>query len=133
MKDYVILALCMIAFQISLMIVTCIVLYRQSVMKKHLVSMPPFWKTFQTKVVSKLHHPHPESKELDNLMEKLESLTLSVEEKCRLKVMLQKITEDPKSDERDLAQLLLIAMPRVSRERGEPPTPVNGIPVSQLN
>lgn len=122
-----------IALQVAIVVMVSIGLWRQSKILNHMTELSPFWQTFQTKVISKLHEEGVESEELELMICQLEALTLTPERKRELKSRLRGISEDPTSPIRDLAQLLLLAMPRVSRERGEPPTPVNGIPVSQLN
>jgi hypothetical protein len=77
----------------------------------------PFWRVFQTEVADTLHHPHPESRELDGLLEKLEALTMTDSERDRLVQLLREIADDPNSEERSRAEFLLFAMPRVVRER----------------
>lgn len=133
MTGYWITAGLMIGFQLIILVLMTIGLYRQAIIIGKMTALSPFWRTFQTQVIAKFHEQRDESKEFDRLLCRLETMTLKPEEKQELKSMLRQITDDPKSEERDLAQLLLISMRRVSRERGEPITPVNGIPVSQLN
>lgn len=81
----------------------------------------PFWATLQTKLAEALHHPHPESRESDALLEKLEKLTITEPERDRLRVLLQQTIDDPKvlTEERAKAAMLLLAMPLVTGERAE--------------
>lgn len=81
--------------------------------------MTPFWATLQTKLADALHHPHPESKERDALLEKLEKLTITQDERARLRTLLAEIIENPAEtvEEKAKAQLLLLAMPLVIAER----------------
>lgn len=81
--------------------------------------MTPFWATLQTKLADALHHPHPESKESDRLLERLEKLTITPEERARLRVLLAEVIANPNVsvEEKAKAQLLLVAMPLVIAER----------------
>lgn len=81
--------------------------------------MTPFWATLQTKLADALHHPHPESQESDRLLEKLEKLTITAEERDRLRILLTEVIENPTVlvEEKAKAQLLLVAMPLVIAER----------------
>jgi len=81
--------------------------------------VPPFWSVFQKKVVASLHHPHPESAELDTYLEELESLTISDSRRSELVALLEAKRDNPNesSDERERAEILLFAMPRVVKER----------------
>lgn len=77
----------------------------------------PFWATFQTQIVDTLHHPHLASYEMDQLLEKLEKLTITDDERLDLEGRLREISlshQDLK--ERERAELLLFTMPRVLRE-----------------
>jgi hypothetical protein len=82
----------------------------------------PFWRTWQSiqkELSDTLHHPHKKSEEMDDLLEKLEALTITAAERDRLKVLLRKIVDEPKESEleRTRAEFLLFAMPRVVKER----------------
>ncbi len=85
----------------------------------HAVTYKPFWKVFQSGVADSLHHPHPESEELDRLLEQLENLTIDQWGTARLKVMLREKASDTKEtpEERNRAEFLLFALPMVVRER----------------
>jgi hypothetical protein len=78
----------------------------------------PFWASLQTKIADALHHPHPESKELDGYLEKLENLELNDTGHKRLKILLQNIVTDPNVDaeEKAKAKILLAAVPIVQME-----------------
>jgi len=79
----------------------------------------PFWQSFQTIMAKALHHPHPESQELDHLLERLESLDIDDNGTERLELLLrEKIADEKQSiEERNQAELLLIVMPMVVKER----------------
>jgi hypothetical protein len=81
--------------------------------------MSPLWATIQAKLADALHHPHPESRELDGYLEKLEKLILKPDELPRLRQLLQEIIESPKPDidEKAKAQMLLLAIPLATGER----------------
>ena len=128
MSTYWITAISLLFTQATLLAALLIMFWRG----KHQLELSPFWKTFQTGVVKQLHHPHPESKEMDELLEKLEALTITREERKKLITMLRNIIKNPHSNEHGLANFLLLAMPEVARERGEPVTPPNGIPVHEM-
>ncbi len=83
------------------------------------VAYKPFWKAFQSGVADSLHHPHPESKELDRLLEQLENLTIDQWGTARLKALLREKANDNKQspEERNRAEFLLFALPMVVRER----------------
>jgi hypothetical protein len=87
----------------------------------------PFWKEFQKEISIALHHPHPEAARLDYLLEHLNNLTITPVETIELKKILREKTEDPEqsAEERQLAEFLLFAMPRVVRERGRKPRSKN--------
>jgi hypothetical protein len=78
----------------------------------------PLWSTLQAQIAADLHHPHPESRRMDFLLEKLERLTLTHEETMELKKLAREIADDPKQslEEREKAETLLYVMPRVIRE-----------------
>ncbi len=83
------------------------------------IAYKPFWKVFQSGVADSLHHPHPESEELDSLLEKLENLTIDQWGTDRLKVLLREKAQDARQtpEERNRAEFLLFALPMVVRER----------------
>jgi hypothetical protein len=75
----------------------------------------PLWSVLQREVTKALHHPHPESQEMDNLLIKLENLQISGVETTRLNVLLdEKMNDEKQPDgERKRAELLRFIMPRV--------------------
>ena len=83
------------------------------------MSVAPFWEVLQTKMAESLHHPHPESLELDKLLEELENLTLTPERRHRLEELLRhKASNDRETkDERNRAEFLLLAMREVVLEK----------------
>ena len=84
----------------------------------------PLWSSLQRDVSQALHHPHPESKEMDDLLEKLELLTISKVEREKLIGLLRAIVNDESQtkEERNHAELLLFIMPRVLLEAAEDAT-----------
>ncbi len=78
----------------------------------------PLWSSLQKEVADALHHPHPESQEMDKLLEKLEALVITAEERSQLEKLLHRISRDTlqSEGERRRAELLLFLMPRVVRE-----------------
>lgn len=83
----------------------------------------PLWKTWealQAELSETLHHPHPESQEMDKLLEKLVIFTgsglssISDEDRKRLTELLRQKVDDPKQEkaERMRAEFLLLVMPR---------------------
>jgi len=85
------------------------------------MSVAPFWEILQTRMSAKLHHPHPESRELDGLLEKLENKPTDLEpyERLRLEALLGEISanDEETKDERNSAEFLLIAMREVVLEQ----------------
>jgi len=94
---------------------------RQKVKKSPLWSA---WSDLQRELAETLHKPHPESQELDRLLEKLEIFTaqgvstISEEERKKLTLLLIRKKDDKKQpkDDRLRAEFLLIAMPRAQME-----------------
>lgn len=79
----------------------------------------PFWGAIQKQVADALHHPHPEAAPVDELLEKLEALTITPDERSDLKNLLQGVVDDPDSPEEDRhrAAILLLTMPLVLAEK----------------
>jgi len=81
----------------------------------------PFWTILQTQMADSLHHPHPESRELDRLLEKLENrpTNLLTDERARLEELLREKAADlnESKDERNRAEFLLFAMREVVKEK----------------
>ena len=84
-----------------------------------------FWQILQDRMVNLIHHPHPESQELDKLLEKLESdphnksgRGLSGKDRDRLVTLLEEKAKDPAMSkaERNDAEFLMIAMREVVKE-----------------
>ena len=81
------------------------------------------WAALQTELSQTLHHPHPEAREMDSLLEKLETFTLagvsaiSHADRVRLTKLLREKVDDPnqEKEERIRAEFLLFAMPRARR------------------
>jgi hypothetical protein len=95
--------------------------------RRRMRSSPLFraWSDLQTELVNMLHHPHPESRELDLLLEKLETFAvsgvsmISDTDTNRLIELLREKADDmsQSQSERTRAEWLLIAIPRAKRER----------------
>jgi hypothetical protein len=92
-----------------------------------------FWKILQTRMVNLIHHPHIESRELDVLLEKLESDPnnktgggLTPADRNRLEELLKEKANDPSEskDERNSAEFLLIAMREVVRDTRKNAPPI---------
>lgn len=90
-------------------------------LKKQSREIPPFWAVFQASVISKLHHPHASAQELDEYLEELEALTITDKRRAELTVLLEKKRDDTNEspDERERAEILLFAMPRVVQEEAD--------------
>jgi hypothetical protein len=58
----------------------------------------PLWAQIQTRIAADLHHPHPRYFEMDKLLEKLESLTISPQERLRLEALLLERASDMHED-----------------------------------
>lgn len=96
--------------------------------ERRLVRQSPLWSAWselQRELADTLHHPHPESREMDKLLEKLETFTvsgislISPVDRSRLIELLREKVDDPKQEksEKLRAEFLLLAMPRAERER----------------
>ena len=85
------------------------------------IQVTPLWATLQKQVADALHHPHSKDKETDGLLEKLEALTLTQEERGRLEVLLKTKTTNPEESdqEKKRADLLLFLMPRAVQEEAD--------------
>jgi hypothetical protein len=79
----------------------------------------PFWQVLETAMGDLLHHPHPESRELDKLLEELANVTLTKARRDRLEFLLSEKAKDPteSKDERNRAEFLLFAMREVVKEK----------------
>ena len=84
--------------------------------------MSPLWAQVQARIASELHHPHPRYKEMDGLLEKLETkpTTISMEERTELKGLLGQRAVDMHPDitpqQRSSAALMLGVMDKVLEE-----------------
>ena len=58
----------------------------------------PLWAQIQSRIASDLHQPHPRYMEMDQLLEKLEALTITKDERARLGVLLQLRSQDMSGD-----------------------------------
>ncbi len=85
----------------------------------------PFWSAVQTKIAEDLHHPEPEFAEMDNLLEQLESLTITEGGRTKLKGLLVERSDAThpaiKPSERGSAQLMLSVMEKVLTEAEDSP------------
>jgi hypothetical protein len=83
----------------------------------------PLWSQVQARISADLHHPHPRYLEMDTLLEKLEALTISSEERLRLKVLLQERSVDIhyeiSNEQRAEAKLMIGVMDLVLDEARE--------------
>jgi hypothetical protein len=95
--------------------------------ERRLIKKSPLWSAWsdlQRELASTLHKPHPESQELDRLLEKLETFTaagvstISDEDRHKLTLLLIRKKDDHKQPKADRlrAEFLLIAMPRAQQE-----------------
>jgi hypothetical protein len=84
------------------------------------VQISPLWARVQRQISSDLHHPHPRYQEMDVLLEHLESLTITKEERVRLnQLLLERSTdmhEDITEDQRQKAKLMIEVMKLTLRE-----------------
>jgi len=96
--------------------------------ERRLIKNSPLWSAWsdlQKELATTLHHPHPEAKELDHLLERLETFTvagistISPTDRRRLIQLLREKIDDPKQSkpEKLRAEFLLFAMPRAEQER----------------
>jgi hypothetical protein len=82
--------------------------------------MSPFWASVERIVSKDLHHPNVRYAEMDTLLEKLEALTITLEERERLKILLVERSEDQHQDitedQRKKASLMVPLMELVLEE-----------------
>jgi len=99
---------------------------KMAMMEKSIIRLEtqvsPLWANVQTQIARDLHHPHPRYFEMDKLLEKLEALTITPQERARLKVLLQERSVDMHADitdsQRTKAELMLKVMDIVVLEPG---------------
>src|ERR1700722_17292712 len=60
--------------------------------------MSPLWARVQAQIAQDLHHPSPRYAEMDKLLEKLEALTITVDERAALKALLIERSKDTHED-----------------------------------
>lgn len=81
----------------------------------------PLWARVQAQIAADLHQPHPRYAEMDKLLEKLEGLVITIDERSRLKVLLiarsQDMHVDITQDQREKAALMIMVMDAVLKER----------------
>jgi hypothetical protein len=111
-------------------VVTHILIYRR---QRQMLETSPFftsWVRLQSELADTLHHPHPEAREMDSLLEELEKVTtlgvsaITTEDRTRLTTLLRERMDDPgqTESERTRAELLLFAMRRVQQEAAVAPS-----------
>jgi hypothetical protein len=88
--------------------------------------MSPFWASVERIVSKDLHHPSPRYAEMDGLLEKLDVLTITPDERDRLRVLLVERSEDQHDDitesQRQKARLMIPLMDVVTEEaKGKQP------------
>jgi hypothetical protein len=80
----------------------------------------PLWAKIQKQIAGDLHQPHPRYFEMDDLLEKLEKLTITTGERRRLKVLLVERSHDMHPDiteaQRQKAELMIKVMDIVVQE-----------------
>jgi hypothetical protein len=80
----------------------------------------PLWARVQARISEDLHHPHPRYYEMDKLLESLEALTITTDERIRLKELLLErsvdMHEDITEEQRKKAQLMIQVMELVLLE-----------------
>ena len=80
----------------------------------------PMWAKVQAQIAEDLHHPHARYVEMDKLLEKLEAMTITADERSRLKELLMERSmdfhEDISEDQRKKALLMILVMDAVLTE-----------------
>lgn len=83
--------------------------------------MSPLWSSVQSQIARDLTHPHPQFAEMDELLQRLENLTITDAERVRLGLLLEEriLSTDPEisEDERASAKLLKGVMKKVLKEK----------------
>jgi hypothetical protein len=75
----------------------------------------PLWAQVQSRIALDLHHPHPRYFEMDTLLEKLESLTITPDERERLDLLLHQRSTDMSPDISEIQRTEAKAMTQVMR------------------
>lgn len=85
-----------------------------------LTQVSPLWAALQTKVAKDLTHPSEQFHEMDELLRRLEALTITDVERERLRVLLleRSTSQDPEvsEEERESAKLMIGIMKKVLDE-----------------
>jgi len=83
----------------------------------------PLWARVQSEIAGELHHPHPRYAEMDTLLEKLEALLITEDERVRLKELLVQrsldMHEDITDSQRASAKLMIGVMDKVLKETND--------------
>lgn len=99
-------------------------------MSKLDTQVSPLWAKVQAQISADLHHPHPQYKEMDDLLEKLEAITITSEERARLEVLLVQRSHDMSpmisNSQRESAVIMIQVMKKVLREAEESPVDAKG-------
>jgi hypothetical protein len=79
------------------------------------------WARVQAQIAQDLHHPNPRYTEMDGLLEKLDNLTITLDERDRLKVLLAERSKDMHEDigqqQREKASFMITVMDMVLAEK----------------
>ena len=82
--------------------------------------LSPMWAGVQARISADLTHPHPQFAEMDELLRKLEALTITEADRRRLRELLveRAASNDPavSQEERESAQLMIGVMAKVRQE-----------------
>lgn len=80
----------------------------------------PLWAAVQSKIARDLTHPHPQFKEMDELLRQLEALKITDAGRVRLGLLLEQriISTDPAitDEERESAKIMKVVMRKVVGE-----------------
>ena len=100
-------------------------LYRREKQEQRTSPVWSAWSELQNELADTLHHPHPEAREMDKLLERLQTFTIAGlseitdEDRSRLRVLLRERVDDTTQTkgERVRSEFLLFAMPRAAMEQ----------------
>jgi hypothetical protein len=83
--------------------------------------MSPLWARVQAQIAQDLHHPNPRYAEMDALLEQLDSLKITTDERARLKILLVERSKDLHVDisqeQREKAAFMVTVMDMVLAEK----------------
>lgn len=83
--------------------------------------MSPLWARVQAQIAADLHHPNPRYAEMDGLLETLDALSITPDERSRLKVLLlersKDMHEDISEEQRKKAAFMVTVMDMVLAEK----------------